>query len=178
MKAMTWLGGTMVGFLILVMAFVLFGPRFGWRVDTVLSGSMAPALGVGDAVVIRDVDAAGVKVGDVITYQAPGNRRMVVSHRVIDITQRPRLTFTTKGDANEEADNYSVPAQNVMGVVKLSIPLVGYFASFAKTKTGLLLLLIVPGLLVIGNEMRRIWVTLSALEKEREAGSSVEAERS
>ena len=178
MKAMTWLGGTMVGFLILVMAFVLFGPRFGWRVDTVLSGSMAPAFGAGDAVVIQEVDPAAVKVGDIITYRGPDNSRTIVSHRVVDITQRPQPVFTTKGDANEEVDNYTVPAQNVIGVVKFSVPLVGYFANFAKTRTGLIVLLIVPGLLVIGNEMRRIWVALSAMEKKKQHGSPAEGEPS
>ena len=168
MKAMTWLGGAVVVLLVLAMAFVLFGQRFGWRVDTVLSGSMAPAFRAGDAVVVQDVDPATVKVGDVITYRDPDKSQVIVSHRVVDVTKGPKLVFTTKGDANQEVDSYSVPAQNVVGVVKFSVPLVGYFANFAKTRMGLIVLLIVPGLLIIGNEMRRIWVALSAMEKKRE----------
>jgi len=166
-KALIWLSGAALTLLIGAMAFVVIGPRFGWRVDTVLSGSMEPAFGAGDAVVIQGIDPTRVKVGDIITYRASDDSSMLVTHRVVEIAGGSRLTFTTKGDANEEIDNYNVPAQNVIGVVKLSLPLVGYFANFAKTRTGLLVLLIIPGALVIGNEMRRIWVALSEMETKR-----------
>ena len=150
------------------MAFILFGPRLGWRVDTVLSGSMEPAFGAGDAVIIRDVGATDVKVGDVITYRSPGNESVIVSHRVVEVHPAPRLAFTTKGDANEEVDNYRVPAGSLTGRVVLSVPFFGYFANFAKDKLGLLLLLIVPGSLIIVIEMRRIWKALSAIEQDRQ----------
>ena len=174
MKILKGVTTVLVALLVLAMAFMLLGPRFGWRVDTVLSGSMEPVFGAGDAVVIRNIDPTKVNVGDIITFRNPGNESVIVSHRVVQVEQGSQPIFSTKGDANEEADNYKVSSDNLTGLVTLSLPLVGYFAGFAKTRMGLVLLLIVPGLLVILNEMRRIWVTLSAMEKQRQSSPSTQ----
>ena len=115
MKILKGVTTALVALLVIAMAFMLLGPRFGWRVDTVLSGSMEPAFGAGDAVVIRDVDPTKVKVGDIITYRNPGNESVIVSHRVVDIEQGSRLAFATKGDANGEADNYKCTSSDPLG---------------------------------------------------------------
>jgi signal peptidase len=53
--------------------FTFLAPHFGWRVDTVFSGSMEPELKVGGVVVTRPVEAEDIKVGDIITFHSPLN---------------------------------------------------------------------------------------------------------
>jgi signal peptidase len=76
-------------------------------------------------------------------------------------------SFQTKGDVNEDADPFVVPAQNVVGKVCLHIPYFGYVTQFVKTPLGLLLTLCLPGLVIIVMEMRNIWRALNAEQVEK-----------
>ncbi|WP_214673411.1 signal peptidase I, partial [Escherichia coli] len=63
--------------------------------------------------------------GDVITYQR-GRGDIPVTHRVVEVTRNEgELVFYTQGDANEDPDAVPVLAANVIGVVTLTIPLIG-----------------------------------------------------
>lgn len=55
---------------------------------------------MGDAFVVRNVPANGIKVGDIIVYSVP-QRRDPIIHRVIKINKTDdKFIFSTKGDAN------------------------------------------------------------------------------
>jgi signal peptidase len=124
----------------------------------VLSSSMAPAIHAGDAVVVADVPAEKIETGDVITYRTPGDTGEAgvnrVTHRVVEIVEKDgQRHFRTKGDANEEPDSTLVPAENVIGENVLTIPLIGHVVSFADTRFGTLLLVVVPAALLILGEL-------------------------
>ncbi|MCJ7792207.1 MAG: signal peptidase I, partial [Dehalococcoidia bacterium] len=56
-----------LAFIILLMTaavLTFLAPHFGWRVDTVYSGSMEPELKVGGVVVTRPVEAEEIRIGD------------------------------------------------------------------------------------------------------------------
>jgi signal peptidase len=141
-------------------------PRFGWRVDTVYSGSMEPELKVGGVVVTRPVEAEEIRIGDIITFHSPLNEKMT-SHKVIAVEKGSPFYFRTKGDANEDSDSFEVPAQNVVGKICFHIPYLGYATHFIKTPLGLLLTLCLPGLVIIAMELRNIWRVLTEEEIER-----------
>jgi len=145
---------------------VLLGPRFGWQIDKVLSGSMEPAVKVGGAVVSQKVDPSIVEAGDIITYTSPLTGRLT-THRVVEV--KPGLSFQTRGDANQSNDPYLVPARNVVGKVQFHIPYIGYPAQFAKTLWGFIIMIGIPGLIIIVLEMRDVWVELSEDEKRKKA---------
>ena len=134
---------------------ILFAPHLGWRIDAVLSGSMTPTLRVGSAAVACPVDPQTIQPNDIVTYRSPRNGDMT-THRVVGIEESELLLFRTRGDANEEADPYLVPARNIEGKVVTDIPFLGYLADWVKTPAGFGLLLGLPGLLIIAAEMRKI----------------------
>ncbi len=145
--------------IILLMAVAVFtfvAPRLGWSVDTVFSGSMEPQLKVGGVAVTRPVAAEEIQVGDIITFYPPTSEQLT-SHRVIAVDDGSAFHFQTKGDANENADPFIVPAENVTGKVCFHIPYFGYAAQFIKTPLGILLTLCLPGLVIIALETRNIW---------------------
>ncbi len=144
--------------LLLAAALTFFAPRFGWQVVTVLSGSMEPAIPTGSILVSRPVTPDEINVGDIITFSGYGRDRFI-THRVIAIERTNGLVFTTKGDANNAEDPYRVPAENVVGKVLVHIPFLGFLFSFVKTPIGILLTLVIPGLLIIGLELREFWKT-------------------
>jgi signal peptidase len=115
--------------LLLAAALTFFAPRFGWQVDTVLSGSMEPAIPTGSVLVARPVLSDEISVGDIITFSGSGRDRFI-SHRVMKIEQADGIIFTTKGDANNAEDPFPVPAGNVEGKVILHIPFIGFILSF------------------------------------------------
>jgi signal peptidase len=142
--------------LLLAAALIFFAPRFGWQVDTVLSGSMEPAIPTGSILVSRTVASDSINVGDIITFSGSGKGRFI-THRVTAIERTNGIVFTTKGDANNAEDPYPVPAENVVGKVLVHIPFLGFLFSFVKTPFGMILTLVLPGLFIIGLELREIW---------------------
>lgn len=127
----------------------------------VVSGSMAPAIGVGETVVVNEVSPKVIHEGDVITFrrgetaeiqqgQAGSN---LVTHRVVEIVRTDEgRAFKTKGDANEEPDRRLVPTDALVGRVMFSIPHIGHVIAFASTRLGFIALVALPlGLLVLGE---------------------------
>ena len=158
-----------LAFIIMLMAaavLTVLAPRLGWSVDAVLSGSMEPQLKVGGVVITRPADASEIEAGDIITFYSPLSEQLT-SHRVIAVEHGSSPHFRTKGDANEDADPFTVPADKVVGKVCFHIPYFGYATQFVKTPLGLLLTLGLPGILIIVLEMRNIWRALTEEEIER-----------
>jgi len=145
-----------LGVIIAVLAFlsalfiVIFPLASRWEITTVRTGSMEPAIPVGSVVALSPIEAETVATGDVILYVPPTDPDIRVTHRVIEIVNRDGgLSFRTKGDANEDEDPYNIPAGNVISKVRLCIPYLGYFANFAKSKTGFFTLSVIPGILLL-----------------------------
>jgi signal peptidase len=115
---------------------------------------------VGGVVVTRPVAAEEIKAGDIITFYSPLNDKLM-SHRVIAAGHGSGWHFQTRGDANDDADPFVVPAENVVGKVCLHLPYFGYVNQFVKTRLGLLLTICLPGLVVIVMEIGTIWRVLT-----------------
>lgn len=151
--------------LLSVMVFFMVPRLLGWELQVVLSSSMEPALPVGAVTFVEPTAADQVKVGDMLAYRLPTDPDRQVTHRVVEVVREgSSLSFRTKGDANEEADSYAVPADNVVGTVRWDIPYLGYLAERLRTPQGFLLIVAMPGLLIIVGEVMNI---LRTVRKER-----------
>ncbi len=137
----------------------------GYKPLTVLGGSMEPAIHVGSVVLVSPVETADIGVGDIITFKTPQDSKVfedypgsLTTHRVVEVIGGDgALGFKTMGDANEDPDGWVVPAADVLGKAGFSIPYVGYFVNFARTRNGFLLLVILPAVLIIIGEIRNIF---------------------
>ena len=135
--------------LVVVFAVLLMGSRMmGYQVFNVISGSMEPTYSVGDLIYVKAVDPDSVQVGDPITFVL--NEDLVVAtHRVIRIDAENRH-FYTKGDANETADAAPVHFNNLIGVPKFSIPLLGYVSDYIQQPPGMYVAIGVVAVLFAG----------------------------
>ena len=70
------------------------------RTQTVLSGSMQPAMSPGDLAITRPVPLSSLRVGDAIAFVPPGQTTPVL-HRLVAINGN---AITSKGDANAVVD--------------------------------------------------------------------------
>lgn len=131
---------------------------FGMRPLVVLSGSMQPLLHVGDVTVVERIAPRDARVGDVVTFKAPGSGR-VTTHRLRASrrTESGRYAFTTKGDANNAIERWTLPADGQLSRAVYRVPLVGRALLVIRTPLGWALLVALP-LLVLGTqEIARIW---------------------
>lgn len=126
-----------------------------YKLLTVQSGSMEPNIHLGSVVITKPTE--NYKKNDIITFSEPTNPKVLVSHRIVGIDKvNGSTSYVTKGDANQNPDSEKRLKQNVVGKVIFSVPLVGYFVNFAKSKNGLLMLIIVPSILIIVSEIINI----------------------
>src|SRR3990172_3229847 len=166
-RTVEYLGLASVMVLMLAAVLTYLAPHLGWRVDVVGSGSMAPTLHVGSLAVTRPVEAEAIAVGDIITFDPQGITLSanLITHRVIGIERNSPLRFRTRGDANEQADPFTVPARNLVGRVDFHAPYLGYVAQFLRTPWGFVFGLFVPGLMMTIMYIRSI---LQVLRTDRE----------
>lgn len=150
---------TVLVILIVILAILLVGVRLaGFRVFTVLSGSMEPTYHVGSLIYVKDVDYRQLEAGDVITFMLDENT--VATHRIIQVVpdeDEPEvLRYATQGDANDAPDGTLVHYKNVIGTPVFTIPKLGYVANYIQNPPGtyiaisgaaiLLLLMFLPDL--------------------------------
>jgi len=154
-KLAKWLTSGLAIFIFLGGLFLFAIPFMpGFKLAVVFSGSMEPAMPVGALAIMTPVEPEDIKVNDIVAYHPIYDPATIVSHRVIEVTERgSTFDFRTKGDANEEPDLYRVPASNVLGLVIFSVPYMGYgllsAREYLQTEAGFAVLVVVPTLLII-----------------------------
>lgn len=121
--------------IIVLCAVFLMGSRLlGYRVFTIISGSMEPKYSVGDLIYVKEVNPESIKEGDIITFIL--NEDLVVATHRVESVDRENRHFYTKGDANETVDASPVHYNNVIGVPQFNIPLLGYVSNFIQNPPG------------------------------------------
>lgn len=145
----------------------------GYQVKVVKSGSMEPSIATGGIVIIAPQPE--YKTGDVITFGEDTARAVPVTHRIVEMYGGGRQAiFTTKGDANEEADRDPVRAHEVIGKVVYTVPYVGMVIDFARTPLGFALLIGFPALVIILDEFASIvWEVRKYFARKRTRSTSV-----
>lgn len=164
--------------IVLLLAYVLVQGKLlgtvpsvaGYQMYMVISGSMQPAFDTGSLIFVKAAEPSDIAIGDIITFQGSGGAGYLTTHRVVDINQGEKLSFVTRGDANNVNDPKPVPAENLVGKVSLAIPYLGYILGFLQTRQGLILLVFIPGLLVIVLEVRNLMRYAKELGKEKKEG--------
>ena len=130
----------------------------GLRPFVVRSGSMAPAIGVGDVVVTRPVHPAELGAGEVVTFRDPSRSDALVTHRVVDVRRDgDQYSFVTKGDANTGTEQWSVAADGTVGARTLRIPNAGYLVTKLAEPGVRVVLLTAAALIAAAEALRRIW---------------------
>ena len=104
----------------------------GFGASVVLSGSMEPALSVGDMIVVIPQESYAEK--DVVVFQTG---RSAVVHRIISIDGD---AIITQGDANNVPDD-PISFSNIKGKVVAVVPYIGYAINLIKTPIGTIVLL-------------------------------------
>ncbi|WAH36767.1 signal peptidase I [Alicyclobacillus dauci] len=158
---------------------------FGQRMYEVLSGSMTPTFHTGSVIFENPkVNTKNLKVGDVITFRIPISAEYgpiagtIVTHRIKSITTtNGQEWIKTKGDANKSADPWTIPEQNVIATYdNFTIPYVGYYITYLKTKWGIAAFTILPGAILLFSSVWGLIRQVRQLQKSPEAKPEVTVE--
>jgi signal peptidase I len=143
--------------LVLLGVFVVFSfiPFPGnYKVFTVQSGSMEPTIHTGSMIFVKPM--ADYNVGDIVTKRT-NDPKVTITHRIVSKEEaQGKITFDTKGDANQSADGEKFTKEGIIGKMIAKIPFLGYPVGYAKTTPGLILLIIIPAVIIIYDEMNKI----------------------
>lgn len=123
----------------------------------VLTDSMYPEIHSGDLIICEQEDADKIEKGDIIAFFDPaGNGTSIVTHRVIEVIEEDgKISYRTKGDANNTEDKLAVPSEDLVGVYNMRIPGVGNIAIFMQSSTGLIVCVVLPIILLVAYDMIR-----------------------
>lgn len=137
----------------------------GWRLQPVLTGSMAPTYDTGSLLVLGPADPALVDIGAPISFAPVDGDGRLVSHRVIErLHTSGGLTFRTQGDANRLPDAQLVPARQVRGRVKWHVTGLGGWLRWLRWPRGFVVL-VVPAIVgLLAGEVREWFVRRRATQ--------------
>lgn len=144
--------------LIIIVSFILLTPIIGTQIPlgfiqfkSVTGNSMEPYITQSDIIVLTTPNIQQLEVSDVIAYNRPFDGDIIsVAHRIINITDQG---YKTKGDNLLQEDPYIVSSEDITGVMKLKIPILGLWVQFTKTFASLFFMILIPMLFVIINEI-------------------------
>lgn len=115
----------------------------------VTGGSMEPTIESGALVFVHDT--GDYAAGDVVTFTRSGE---TITHRVVRETADG---YVTRGDANDDADDWRVTDDQVAGEVVASVPRYGGLLAFVGTATGYVVTVLVPVVVLSVMELRALW---------------------
>lgn len=120
----------------------------------VSSGSMAPALDVGDLVVVEPFHDQRLHEGAVVVFDDAASGHSLI-HRVVDVHDDG--TFTTRGDANRAVDSVPLERRSIDATGRFLLPRMGLPVVWAQEGRWLLVVLAAAGLVLA------VWLARFAL---------------
>ena len=140
---------------LLALNWLMSNQSLSFQTFVIQSGSMEPSIMTGDIIVIQP--SGEYQAGDVVTFEDSSQR--VVTHRILEVEDSVEAqTFITKGDANQSTDAHPINFEDIKGKVNFVIPKLVFAVAFAQTKQGMLMLILVPVILLIYDEIRKILI--------------------
>lgn len=145
--------------LVWLAAIALLPVTFGWAPYVVTTGSMAPRIPAGTVLVASPPPAAAVAPGAVVVFTDASGRTL--THRVVETGAAGR--YRTRGDANAVPDAAPVDHDQVLGVGRVVVPLLGLPVAWAVGGHW------APAALAVAGVAAACWPALGALQRRRRA---------
>jgi signal peptidase len=118
---------------------------FGYSGFTVISNSMQSEIPEGSFVLVKKIDPGDINVGDDIAFIRKRDNS-ALTHRVIDVYENYGETsetgFQTQGVDNAEPDPDIIFADDIVGIVKLTVPGLGATLNYISVNIGVFLVII------------------------------------
>ncbi len=139
----------------------------GYSPMSVKTDSMAPTFAAGDLIIIKKVDTATLKEGDIVCFHTIINSEMALNtHRIDSIeTVNGQRSYVTKGDNNTMADVERVTDSDIVGKYVGKLKWLGHVIEFLSGSVGFLLVIVVPMLIFFIYQVYHLIVISIRLKK-------------
>jgi signal peptidase len=128
----------------------------GGELLSVQTSSMVPTFRRGTLVSVTRVPASQLAVGDIITFIDPYDSHITLTHRLVQTPSANNdYKFVTKGDANKVPDT-PIRSSAIIGKEQFAIPYAGNVVNFLRQPEGLTLIIYIPALAIVAEELRRL----------------------
>ncbi len=115
--------------LLVIIIFIIFlvSGNFKYSISAIASDSMYPELKRGDAIVLErvtDKNRDSIEKGMIVSFE---ENHQIITHRVLSIIEENGVEYlVTKGDNNPTKDVTNKKKDDIIGIVRFRIPLLGY----------------------------------------------------
>ncbi len=127
-----------------------------YKLISIYTDSMKPVMQAGDVILVDSRHEGGLSEGDIVTYWRSGDGSLL-THRIVGIEKQNEKKLYTRGDANNVMDGTPLTEKDIVGRFLMTIPHGGAFISYLHTKSGFMLLIMLPILIALGLEARRFY---------------------
>lgn len=165
LKGIVW---TVILLFLVLIATTFIPIKGNYKVFTVQSGSMEPAVKLGSLIFVYP--RPNYKAGDIVTRKT-SDPKLTVTHRIIAVAEENGgIVYATKGDANNAEDPEKASPSDIIGKMIWKLPLVGYPIGYARSTTGFIILVIIPAVIIVYEEIRKIKEEMAGIfrKKKRE----------
>ncbi|HUY08032.1 MAG TPA: signal peptidase I [Candidatus Dormibacteraeota bacterium] len=159
---------------------------FGRPVYSVASGSMTPTFDTGDLIADKAITTSAAEhlhKGQIITFSTTpavaGSTSLVITHRIYAVVKGPEangvqiVEYRTKGDSNNAPDLALVAPSAILGLYQgQRIPFGGYVLSTLHQPGTFVILVMIPLVYLVEEEIRRRWVRLGEQEVQRRSAAA------
>ena len=117
--------GAIIPTIIVLTLIYFYSGYFRFYVIAIGSGSMEPEIKKGDVVIVdRGCNKDSLKEGQVIAYKKDN---VIVVHRIVKkMKLNNSYVYYTKGDTNDNIDDFLIQKDNIVGKVNHKIGFIGY----------------------------------------------------
>lgn len=169
MKALKIIYNIFIGCLIAVALLLVISvlPITGnFKILSVLSGSMEPTIHTGGIVAVKP--KTSYRVGEIITFSQNSKTQISTTHRIVAAKlEAGKQIYITQGDANNAPDMKTIGQNEILGKVLFSVPYLGYAIDFAKKPLGFMLIVVIPAVVIIYDEIQKIKKEILKMKKKK-----------
>lgn len=152
----------------------------GYTVLRITTGSMEPEYKIDTLILVKNVELDTIKSNDVISFYSkdPALDGAVNTHRVVEVEKDgDHWIYTTKGDANNVVDAYTVDAKYLIGKVVASSLVLGKLARLVSNPLIFIPIILIPLAIILISNIVKTAKLANTLAQEEEEKAVKEALR-
>lgn len=152
----------------------------GYTVLRITTGSMEPEYKIDTLILVKNVETDTIKSNDVISFYSkdPALDGAVNTHRVVEVEKDgDHWIYTTKGDANNVVDAYTVDAKYLIGKVVASSLVLGKLARLVSNPLIFIPIILIPLAIILISNIVKTAKLANTLAQEEEEKAVKEALR-
>ena len=124
----------------------------GYRLYNIVTGSMIPKYQVGDVLLVKEIDAKDIQIGDDISYLGAVDtfKDKIVTHRIKEkkIGNDGRYTFITRGIANDD-DDPEINEDQIFGKVSHKFVILSFISRQIASRESKFIVFIIPVIVAV-----------------------------